>query len=332
MFTLIALITFQQIQILLLVISVRIGAAWVKVEPRTWRRCTVGALLMWVVSVIIGLLTLINPLLNHPMATAPQQLFGMLLSVGLQVGAMILVLSKLFKISVGRAAKAWLPSLGVSLLAVAIMLLLVRPFMLEAYVVPTMSMAPTLRGPWTAGTCSECQGETVISVRLYDHWSPPANSVCTLCYEAKTIDAPNSPQRSPTSADRFVANKLRTPARFDVVVFRTPDDPSVTYVKRLVGLPGETIQLTNRQLFINGQPVAPPVQAAKIRFGELPGGARMKYAVDEPFRLGPDEYFMIGDNQPFAADSRFIGPVPGANLIGVVELIYWPPTRVQVLP
>ena len=128
------------------------------------------------------------------------------------------------------------------------------------------------------------------------------------------------------SSDRVLANRFiyrfSDPERGDIVVFETPDRAVVrcgaggTFVKRLVGLPGDSISMSGGVLHVDGQPVDEPY---------LNGGNR---GPDFPQRtLGADEYFMMGDNRGQSCDSREWGPVSRDDLIGPVFAVYWPLTR-----
>lgn len=101
--------------------------------------------------------------------------------------------------------------------------------------------------------------------------------------------------------------RWRSPARGDLVVFRPPNEPRWLYIKRVVGLPGETISLQAGRLYVNGQPVPEP------------------YAIEEPWLTLPPVsvpvgfVFVLGDNRGQSEDSRHFGPVSIRNLIGKVQ-------------
>ena len=128
------------------------------------------------------------------------------------------------------------------------------------------------------------------------------------------------------ASDRVLANRFiyrfRDPSRGDIVVFETPEKAvercgaGGTFVKRLVGLPGDRIALARGVLRINGEPVDEPYVN-----GGPPGPDFAERT------LGPDEYFMMGDNRAQSCDSREWGPVTRADLIGPVFAVYWPLTR-----
>lgn len=106
-----------------------------------------------------------------------------------------------------------------------------------------------------------------------------------------------------------------SPRRGDVVVFRFPHDPSRDFIKRIIGLPGETIAIRDGRVFINGRPLEEPY----IR-------GPMVYTYG-PVTLGPEEYFVLGDNRNASNDSHNWGTLPRSAIIGKAWLIYWPPSR-----
>jgi signal peptidase I len=137
------------------------------------------------------------------------------------------------------------------------------------------------------------------------------------------------------------------PKRGDVVVFRLPKDTSTDYIKRIIGLPGDTIQVKEGQVFINGVGVkrepAPPyieteegrVEAPVKRWKEtLPNGVSF-YTLDlvdngfadntQVYTVPAGHYFMMGDNRDNSTDSRFsqVGMVPFENIVGKAQLIFF---------
>ncbi|MCB5161617.1 signal peptidase I [Marinomonas algarum] len=125
-----------------------------------------------------------------------------------------------------------------------------------------------------------------------------------------------------------------TPERGDVVVFKYPEDPSLNYIKRLIGLPGDTIRYRNKMLTVNGEPVSKellaklsvslnPNQEPVELFSETLGD--VQHEIYNSFRFTPREgewtvpqgqYFVMGDNRDNSADSRFWGFVPDENMKG----------------
>ena len=118
----------------------------------------------------------------------------------------------------------------------------------------------------------------------------------------------------------------REPRRGDIVVFRSVERPSEDLVKRLIGLPGDVVDLRDKQLFVNGQPVADPyVIHNDAAIGAVDSFHPQRIVRDQfgPYRVPPDSYFFMGDNRDLSYDSRYWGPVPRAYVKGRANLIYW---------
>jgi signal peptidase I len=175
--------------------------------------------------------------------------------------------------------------------AVAIVLV-VKAFVINPYRIPSSSMEPTL------------------------HCAQPASG-CEARFSDRVL------------ANRFVYH-LRDPRRGDIVVFTTPPaalskcGADGTFVKRLIGLPGETIEVRLSHglgyVFINGKKLRDPYVEKARRPLESFG----------PVKIAKDNYFMMGDNRIASCDSRQWGTVPRENLIGKVFATYWPPNRLHL--
>jgi signal peptidase I len=175
--------------------------------------------------------------------------------------------------------------------AVAIVLL-VKAYVVNPYRIPSSSMEPTL------------------------HCAKPASG-CEARFSDRVL------------ANRFIYH-LRDPRRGEIVVFDTPDAARIkcgaggTFVKRLIGLPGETVEVRLRSglgyVFINGKELREPYIQASRRSTEDFG----------PVKVRKDNYFMMGDNRSQSCDSREWGSVPRGNLIGKVFATYWPPNRLSL--
>jgi signal peptidase I len=123
--------------------------------------------------------------------------------------------------------------------------------------------------------------------------------------------------------DRVLVNKFiyrfREPRRGDVIVLRYPRDPGKNYIKRIVGLPGDRVQIRNGHLSINGRPVE------EVYLNGQPSG---DYGPDV---IPTDSYFVLGDNRNNSEDSRAFGFLTRSQIVGQAALIYWPPNRIRVL-
>ena len=130
-----------------------------------------------------------------------------------------------------------------------------RATVAEAFIVPTGAMAPTIYGQHVDKTCPRCGCPFAVgaSFRPYDP-DATAMTTCTNCRAAVEV-----PPSDPTvSGDRVLVSKLDSPRRWDLVVFPPPGDASTMYVMRLVGLPGEAIEIRGGDLYANGRRLRKP--------------------------------------------------------------------------
>ncbi len=109
------------------------------------------------------------------------------------------------------------------------------------------------------------------------------------------------------------------PDRGDMVVFRYPLDPVREFVKRVIGLPGDEVEMRQGRVFVNGSFLEEGYRIVRDR-ASIPA-----------VRVPAGALFVLGDNRPVSEDSRFFGFVPLADVKGEVILVYWPPTRIQVV-
>jgi signal peptidase I len=180
----------------------------------------------------------------------------------------------------------------VTIVAAVAIVLLVKAYVVNPYKIPSSSMEPTL------------------------HCARPKVG-CEARFDDRVL------------ANRFIYH-LRSPHRGEIVVFDTPPAARVacgeggTFVKRVIGLPGETIEVRLNAkgkgiVYINGKPLAEPYVQPDRRPDKAYG----------PQKVPEGTYFMMGDNRSQSCDSREWGPVPRDNLIGKVFATYWPPNRIS---
>ena len=190
--------------------------------------------------------------------------------------------------------------------AVVVALLLaavVRVFVVQAYKIPSRSMVPTLL----------VGDHILVNKFIYG------------------IKIPGTDYRLPG---------LREPRRGDVVVFVPPDDPSRDFIKRIVGVPGDTIEVRAKKVYVNGEPSDQEEHAihvderpvdeprdrvlAAVRECEFPRpGSDVFRDWFGPCTVPPGHYFMMGDNRDQSQDSRFWGYVPMKDIRGKAFIIYW---------
>ena len=171
--------------------------------------------------------------------------------------------------------------------AIAIVLA-IKAWVVNPYRIPSSSMEPTLH---CAKPGSECEA----------HFSDRVLA-CRFCF------------------------RFWPPKRDDIIVFHTPPLAAVrcgaggTFVKRLIGLPGETWEERGGYVYINGKRLNEPYIKP----------ARRDSRTIAPLKIPNGQYFMMGDNRQSSCDSRSWGTVPRANLIGKVFATYWPPNRISI--
>jgi len=121
--------------------------------------------------------------------------------------------------------------------------------------------------------------------------------------------------------DRVLVSKVDyrfgAPQRGDIIVFNPPTDSTIPYVKRVIGLGGETIDLRDGKVYVNGR---------LIEYAETRGQRTTPQAatVAYPFAVPEGQVFVLGDNRQSSSDSRTFGSVPVGNIIGKVILRFWP--------
>jgi len=173
-----------------------------------------------------------------------------------------------------------------SILIAVILALFARTFVVQAFKIPTGSMEPNLL--------------------IGDH-----------LLVNKFVFSPGS------SLERALLPK-RDIRRGDIIVFKYPEEPDRDFIKRVIGLPGETIELKNKRVHINGSPLDEPY--AHFLFPPGAPGAAKPWDLREtfgPVTVPPNQLFMMGDNRDNSQDSRFWGFLPLSYVKGRAVVIYW---------
>ncbi|MFT8319475.1 MAG: signal peptidase I [Bacillus sp. (in: firmicutes)] len=135
--------------------------------------------------------------------------------------------------------------------------------------------------------------------------------------------------------DRMIVNKLNykisSPERFDIIVFHAPEGKD--YIKRVIGLPGDTVEYKNDTLYINGKAYEEPYldeYKKQVIDGPLTESFTLEEKTGEK-TVPKEELFVMGDNRRDSKDSRHIGTIPFEKVLGNTSVIYWPVTDIQFI-
>jgi signal peptidase I len=139
--------------------------------------------------------------------------------------------------------------------------------------------------------------------------------------------------------DRIVVDKLSYHLHGvetgNIIVFATPPNedcagpPVANLVKRVIGLPGQTISLSGGQVYVDGKLLAEPWLPPSVRDETYPGPSSQPYALHHAFRIPTGDVYVMGDNRPQSCDSRYWGPVLESTIVGKVDLRIWPLSRLD---
>jgi len=197
----------------------------------------------------------------------------------------------------GSRARETLVEYSRSFFPVLLFVLIIRSFVFEPFRIPSGSMMPTL-----------LQGDFIF-VQKYAYGL-----------------------RLPVTETKIL--ETGEPQRGDVVVFRLPSEPSINYIKRIVGLPGDEIVYERHRLIINGETIQLERDAEasneEPRFNEVLGEREHDILIRNPaysvrdgvYRVPDGHYFVMGDNRDNSKDSRFIGAIPETHLVGEAVRIW----------
>jgi signal peptidase I len=168
--------------------------------------------------------------------------------------------------------------------------------------------------------------------------------LCTVLLRTYVVQSFSIPSLSmyPTLqvGDRIIVNKLSYDLhgihRGDIVVFARPpleDQEYADLVKRVIGLPGETISSEDGHIYINGKRLNEPwlPKGPDSYSGALPGDAHPQYDLPGPVKIPAGEYYVMGDNRTDSEDSRFFGPIPKSLIVGRAEFVVWPLSHIKGL-
>lgn len=128
-----------------------------------------------------------------------------------------------------------------------------------------------------------------------------------------------------------ISYRFGKPERGDVVVFHAPPSANCPpgtgcdFIKRVIAIPGETVEIKNNKIFVNSQPLEETY--IPDNFPTNVGD----YTRNRSITMGLDEYFVVGDNRPYSSDSRAWGPIDKSLIVGKAFFRYWPPESMGVI-
>lgn len=125
----------------------------------------------------------------------------------------------------------------------------------------------------------------------------------------------------------LVALRLGNPKLGDVVVFKAPPDPEKDYIKRVIGVAGDSVMVKDGDVYLNNQ----LLDESSFLKSDIKTYAGAFLKEGEPVTVPPGEYFVMGDNRPYSSDSREWGFVPQSNLIGESFFVYWPVSDMKLI-
>ncbi|MBA4019871.1 MAG: signal peptidase I [Pirellula sp.] len=207
-----------------------------------------------------------------------------------------------------------------TLVGLALALIVVGAWLTAPFAVVSGSMTPTLLGPHRAFDCARCGARNVSAIEV-----PTMSGFRPAC---KTCGAtgPQLDLLPIVPGDRMLVDYttllFREPRRWEVVAFRMPESASRIAVKRIIGLPGETVELRDGEVYIDGRLAPKPSAVAKIRYDNIPG-----FPQPTQWKLAADEYFVLGDNPQISDDSRywtFGAGVPSQLIVGKPFIVHFP--------
>jgi signal peptidase I len=316
-----------------------LGLRWVRVPDVSMMRAT-GVI---VVSCIV------QQIIQFPLAysatkintdSQPILLFWLLLAIINVIVTPCAIIKYAFKTSVWQSFRAWLTSILAIPIMIAFVLLIFRPFVLEAFASPTNGMAPTILGATQRSSCPTCGQTNYCTPLEVDRYvmRGGVSMICKNFHVHEQSDIPNTVY----DPDRILTLKFLSPERWDIAIFESPDQPDTLYVMRVVGLPGELIEIKDGAVWVNGKQLEVPSHLDGLKYvTKIDNYSTAMWGTEAvPAQLANDEFFVLGDFSMRARDSRIWQEgapghapyaVPKSHIKGVATHIYWPFSRWRAL-
>ncbi len=216
----------------------------------------------------------------------------------------------------------------------------------KTYVECTAQAAGVFRGPYSIRRTGDGVGEAAYEIGGLIH-AIPLGLPLVVSNGVEVVTGQIIARGYRITGDHLFVNRIKwnfmKPTRGEVMVFRTDGIPirglteQTHYIKRMCGLPNESISIREPNLFVNGVRVTEPEAIRRIEekspgyagycAGEMQQGALFIRSANDELKLGPDQYLALGDNTHNSLDGRYWGAVPAQNLVGPAMIVYWPLSR-----
>ena len=198
-----------------------------------------------------------------------------------------------------RSQKSVLREYAEAIVIAMLLAFAIRVFVVQAFKIPSGSMIPTLLIGDHILVSKLAYGLQWESDCVFKMSFPPMT-----CYTSRTVVEFGDPQRG------------------DVIVFRYPEDEDKDFIKRVIGLPGDTLELRNKVVYVNGKALKDSAYTQRIDPGLIDGSINPRDNFG-PVAVPEDSYFVMGDNRDQSLDSRFWGYVRKDKIRGRAFRIYW---------
>jgi signal peptidase I len=321
------------VSLLLPAFSLKLGLKWARIANVSLLKAFGLCLLALLLNLVVGVCAIfVYMFLPVPHSELVMNLIGGVT----YIFVICAVIALIYKVGLLRAILGVIPSFAFQFAFIGLMFI-ERAYVYEAFIIPTNSMAPALLGEHLEAPCPKC-GAPAYGPRIEAGRQLPPEGWQMICSKEMTSVYVTDPPKIQGGGDRMFVCKLLKPKRWDLIAFRYPGDPSVNYVKRLVGLPGERLEIRDGAIWINGEKQEPPEAIRGIHFSPTieANGQVFSGPGSAPVQLKSDEYFVLGDFVQLAADSRMWEQgapgyppyaVPESYIVGVAINIYWPIKR-----
>lgn len=209
------------------------------------------------------------------------------------------------------AAREWIESILIAL----VLAMLIRSYFIQPFKIPSGSMRMTLIEGDHLFVDKWTYGPQVLPPMFWDIGFQEGSPLLSVRWPKALL--PMTKIRLPG---------IRKPKRGDIIVFVYPVDPTKDFIKRLIAVGGETVEIKGGAIYINGKEIIDPRIKQTYYYNRGDYGAE-----GQVVHVPPGYVFVMGDNSGSSYDSRYWGFVPESSIIGKADLIFWPLDRIRIL-